>query len=99
MKRAPLSTVVDFREEELRLPLDSPSWETGFSGFRIQGIIIPGELTSRVSTEPTAIHIHINIDIYIALDLDGHVRSGNRLPQSRSRGDGGQERNGDLEWR
>lgn len=99
VKGSPFSAIVDFRQKKLRLPLNLPSRKSSFVDLGIHCIIVPEDLTSRIPAQPAAIHIHINIDIDIALDMNGHVGRRNRLPQSRSRSDGGQKRDGDLERR
>lgn len=96
VKAAPFTTVVDFREQLLRLSLNLPSMESSFA-FGVHTAMFPGDLVPRVSTYPAAIYIHVNIDVYIAAYVNSYVRSGNRLPQCRCGSDRGQKRNSYLE--
>ena len=83
MEGAPFCTILDLREQEFVLSLNLPPLQALFLLLVLQtnDVIIPADGAPSVSANPAPIQVHVDIDIDIAMDINGHVRSRNRLAQ------------------
>lgn len=87
MERAPFRMIVDLGQQLLCFSVHLPSLKMRLLALGLQTIPFPVNVVSSVSTDPLAIHVHIDVHINIALDIDCNVGCWNRLSQSRCRSD------------
>lgn len=70
VKSAPFGAIADFRKQQLRLSLVSPSPQSRFIVFRIERVILPRDMTPGVTAHPASIDVHIDIHAYLTMDMD-----------------------------
>lgn len=98
MNRAPFSPVRNLGQQELVLASNLPSLKRVVVAAALSDdVMLPGDRTASISADPASIEIHVNVHASVSIDMNRHIGCRNRLPQSRCRGNGRQERNGDLQ--
>ena len=89
-QRSPFRSVVDFREDLLGFPSKGQCFKP-FSVLQRFLVDMPVEPAPSVSADPLTVDIDVDIDVQVAAKVYREVRCRDRLPESRSRGDWGQE--------
>lgn len=100
MNSAPFSPVRDLGQQELVLSSNLPPLKRMVAAAAAafsDDVMVPGDLTLRISANPASIDIHVNVNASVSIDVDSHIGCRDRLSQSRRRGNGRQERNCDLQ--
>lgn len=100
MNRAPFSPVSNLGQQELVLSSNLPPLKrvvmAALAAFA-DDVMLPGDLAPSISANPAPIDIHVDVHVSVSIDVNSHIGCRDSLSQSRRRGDGGQERNSDLQ--
>ncbi len=96
MQCTPFRLIAPLSEELLGLPLDLPRLEA-LGIFVVCLAELPYDLAAPIAAHPLAVHIHIDVDVKATECVDRQVRSWDCLAERRSRRDGREERQHNLD--